>query len=151
MKGRVDMNIQFTPYVLLNGKANEAVDFYAKVFDAEIETREVLKDWPQEFDGKVPEGYENNVMHAHLNIGNSQLMLADLLPGQFQQPGTTVTILIDVKEVADAKRIFTALLTGGKETMALQETSFSPAMGQVNDKFGVEWQIITEHPDMRKE
>ncbi|GMA72514.1 VOC family protein [Tetragenococcus osmophilus] len=99
----------------------------------------------------MPEGYENNIMHAHLNIGKAQLMLADLLPGQFKQSGTTVTILIDVKEVTDAKRIFSALLAGGQETMALQETSFSPAMGQVNDKFGVEWQIITEHPDMRKD
>lgn len=145
------MNIQLTPYVLLDGKANEAVDFYTEVFNAEIESREMLKDWPQEFDGEVPNGYENNIMHAHLNIGKSQLMLADLLPGQLNQSGTTVTILIDVKEVTDAKRIFSALLAGGKETMALQETSFSPAMGQVNDKFGVEWQIITEHPDMRKD
>lgn len=134
----------------MDGQANEAVDFYAEVFDAEIESREMLKDWPQEFGGQVPEGYENNVMHAHLNIGDSQLMLADLLPGQSKQPGTTVTIMIDVKEVVDAKRIFSALLADGQETMALQESSFSPAMGQVNDKFGVEWQIITEHPDMRE-
>lgn len=145
------MNIQLTPYILLDGKANEAADFYARVFNAEIESREMLKDWPQEFDEKVPEGYENNIMHAHLNIGKAQLMLADLLPGQFKQSGTTVTILIDVKEVTDAKGIFSALLADGQETMALQETSFSPATGQVNDKFGVEWQIITEHPDMRKE
>ncbi|GMA72513.1 hypothetical protein [Tetragenococcus osmophilus] len=40
------MNIQLTPYVLLDGKANEAVDFYAGVFNAEIESREMLKDWP---------------------------------------------------------------------------------------------------------
>lgn len=145
------MNIQLTPYVLLDGKANEAVDFYAEVFNAKIESREMLKDWPQEFGGKVPDGYENSIMHAHLNIGKAQLMLADLLPGQLNQSGTTVTILIDVKEVTDAKRIFSALLAGGQETMALQKTSFSPAMGQINGKFGVEWQIITEHPDMRKD
>lgn len=143
------MNIRLTPYLLLDGKANEAIDFYADVFDAEVENRELLKNWPQEFDNNVPEGYENNVMHAHLNIGQSQLMLADRLPGQTMQPGSTITIMIDVKEIPDARRLFSALLVDGEETMALQESSFSPAMGQVKDKFGIEWQIITEHPDMR--
>ncbi|WP_440896794.1 VOC family protein [Amphibacillus sp. Q70] len=144
------MNIQLTPYLLLDGKANEAIDFYTNVFDADIESRELLKDWPQEFDHHIPEGYENNVMHAHLNIGQSQLMLADTLPGQTMKQGSTITIMIDVKEVSDARRLFSALLVDGEETMALQESSFSPAMGQVKDKFGIEWQIITEHPDMRE-
>ncbi len=60
------MNIQFTPYVLLNGKANEAVDFYAKVFDAEIETREVLKDW-----------YRKNLMEKYLRA--MKIMLCMLI------------------------------------------------------------------------
>lgn len=142
------MKAQLTPYILLNGQANEAVDFYAKVFDAEIESRELLKDWPQDFGGEVPEDFENNVMHAHLNIGESQLMLADALPGSTMESGSSVTIMIDLQEVADAKRLYAALAEEGVEVMPLQEMSFSPAMGQVKDKYGIEWQIITEDPSM---
>lgn len=145
------MKAQLTPYILLNGQANEAVDFYAKVFDAEIEARELLKDWPQDFGGEVPEGFENNVMHAHLNIGDSQLMLADALPETAMTSGSSVTIMIDLQEVADAQRLYAALAEEGVEVMPLQATSFSPAMGQVKDKYGVEWQLITEDPRMAAE
>lgn len=142
------MDLRLTPYLLVNGKAKEAVDFYADVFAAEVESCELLKDWPQDFDGQIPEGYENNVMHAHLNIGESQLMLADVLPGQKVEPGSTITIMIDVKQVSDAEKLYSALISKGEEIMPLQESSFSPAMGQVKDKYGVEWQLVTEYPDM---
>lgn len=142
------MDIRLTPYLLLDGEAKEAVDFYEHVFAAEVESCEFLKDWPQDFDDEVPEGYENNVMHAHLKIGETQLMLADILPGQKVKPGSTITIMIDIKQVSDAEKLFSALISGGEEIMPLQESSFSPAMGQVIDQYGVEWQLVTAHPDM---
>lgn len=145
------MNISLTPYLLLEGQAKEAVDFYTEVFDAEVFGIEYLKDWPDEFEGELPEGFENNVMHAHLIINGSALMLADTLPGQPFQSGSSVNLMIDVKEVEDAETLFSALSLDGQEMMALQETGFSPAFGQVKDKFGIEWQIIAEHPDMKGE
>lgn len=143
------MDISLTPYLLLNGQAKEAVDFYTEVFDAEVFGIEYLKDWPDEFDGELPDGFENNVMHAHLIIGNSALMLADTLPGQPFESGSSIDLMIDVKEVKDAESLFSSLLSEGQELMPLQETGFSPAFGQVKDKFGIRWQIIAEHPDMK--
>lgn len=145
------MDISLTPYLLLNKQAKEAVDFYIEVFDAEVFGIEYLKDWPDEFDGEIPDGFENNVMHAHLIIGDSALMLADTLPGQPFDTGSSINLMIDVKKVEDAETLFSALSLDGQEIMPLQETGFSPAFGQVKDKFGIEWQIIAEHPDMKGE
>lgn len=145
------MNLQLTPYMLMNGKANEAVDFYQKIFDAEVESKELLKDWPQEFDNNIPEGYEDNVMHAHLNIGNTQLMLADVLPKTSVSKGAQVTIMIDVNEEAQAEDLYKQLSDGGEVIMPLQKTGFSPAAGHVRDRFGIEWQIIAEYPELSVE
>lgn len=142
------MDITITPYLMLDGRAQEAIQFYQELFGAEIIGQEFLKDWPGEMGIEVTPENENHVMHAHLKIGNSEVMLADYLPGQTPQPGSTINLMIVVKEVENAKKLFSLLLDGGKEVLPLQETGFSPATGQVIDKFGVEWQIITDHPDM---
>lgn len=142
------MEVKLTPYLLLNGTAKEAVTFYKEAFDANVESMELLKDWPHEFEEGIPEGYEENVMHAHLNIGNSWLMLADSLPGQDFHSGSAITIMIDLQEVADAKRLFEKLSVGGEIDTPLSATSYSPAYAQLTDKFGITWQIVTEFKDM---
>ncbi|PRY81363.1 VOC family protein [Alkalibacterium olivapovliticus] len=143
------MDIKLTPYLMLNGDAKEAVEFYKDVFGAKVESIELVKDWPQEFEGEVPEGYDDHVMHAHLSFGSSSwLMLADVLPGQTYTPGSTITIMLDIKTVPIAETLYKKLTAGGEIVSALSETSYSPAYAQVKDKFGVEWQIVTEHPGM---
>jgi len=141
------MEIKLTPYLLLNGNAKEAVTFYADTFGAEVESMELLKDWPHEFENGIPEGYEENVMHAHINIGTSQLMLADALPGQDFTAGSTITIMIDLQEVEDAKKLFEKLSVGGEIDTPLSATSYSPAYAQLTDQFGITWQIVTAFKD----
>ncbi|MDZ7836041.1 MAG: VOC family protein [Alkalibacterium sp.] len=142
------MNANLTPYLMLDGNAREAAVFYAEVFDAEIESMELLKDWPQEFDGDIPEGSEDSVVHAYVRIGPLGLMLADIFPGQPYEPGSLITIMVDVKETDEAKTLFERLSDGGDVIMPISETSFSPAYAQVKDKYGIEWQILTDSSDM---
>jgi len=142
------MNANLTPYLMLDGNAREAAGFYAEVFDAEIESMDFLKDWPQEFDGDIPEGYEDSVIHAYVRIGSLGLMLADIFPGQLYEPGSLITIMVDVKETGEAETLFERLSDGGDVIMPISETSFSPAYAQVKDKYGIEWQILTDSSDM---
>jgi PhnB protein len=55
-----------------------------------------------------------------------------------------VTICITTKDADKSKQIFEALQQGGQVIMPLQETHFSPAYGNLTDKFGVNFQIFTE-------
>ena len=46
-----------------------------------------------------------------------------------------------------AERVFNALCEGGKVTMPLGETFWSPCFGMVEDKFGMGWMVTT--PEMK--
>ena len=83
-----------------------------------------------------------------LQVGESSLMLSDTFPGQTVQKGENVTICITAKDAEKSKQFYEALKQGGRVIMELQETHFSPAFGQVTDKFGVSFQIFTEGTSM---
>lgn len=140
------MEMKVTPYLMFDGKAEEAIHFYREVFGAEIVGLEYLRDWPGEMGVEVTPDNEGQVMHAHLKIGQSEIMMADYLPGQTPQSGSSINLAIDVNDAAVAEKLFSALQQGGSVIMPLQETGFSPATGQARDRFGVEWQIVTALP-----
>lgn len=144
------MSISISPYLMLAGNARDVIDFYSEVFESKVDSMEVYKDWPQEMDGAIPEGYEDKIMHASLTVGSSTLMFADSYPGQTYTPGTVITLMVDVGSVSEAEKIFKKFSDGGEVMIPLTETSFSPGYAQVKDKFGMEWQIVTDSPDMNQ-
>jgi PhnB protein len=82
------------------------------------------------------------VMHAHLKVGDADLMISDTFPGtSHQAEGDTVQIAIHPIEESIAREIFAALEHGGQEVMPLQKTNWSPLYGIVKDKFGVTFQV----------
>jgi PhnB protein len=46
----------------------------------------------------------------------------------------------------EAERVFSALSDGGRVLMPIQETFFASRFGQVQDRFGINWIILHEHP-----
>jgi PhnB protein len=51
-----------------------------------------------------------------------------------------------VSDVGEAKRAFEALADGGKVTLPIGETSWSPAFGMCVDRFGTPWMVGAEAP-----
>jgi PhnB protein len=51
---------------------------------------------------------------------------------------------------AEADRYFNALTQGGKVTMPLNKTFWSPRFGMLEDKFGIGWMINMCPPDPKK-
>ena len=51
-----------------------------------------------------------------------------------------------VAEVAEAKRVFEALAEGGKITLPLAPTFYSPMFGMCIDRFGTPWMVSAESP-----
>lgn len=47
------------------------------------------------------------------------------------------------------KEVFDKLQEGGEVIMPLQETFWSPAYGQVKDKFNIEWQVTTSTTEQK--
>jgi len=132
------------PYLVTNGNGQEAVKFYQEALGAEVVSLQTFGDMPSNPEYPLPEEAKNRVLNAQMNIGDAKLMLSDTFPGHPFQLGSQVTIALMVDNPSEAKRIFEKLQAGGKVTMPLQETFWSPAYGQVTDQFGVEWQVSTE-------
>jgi PhnB protein len=134
------MTVQVTPYLMMDGNAKEAIQFYEQALDAQILTIITYGETPD-----LPSGdLEGLVAHAKLKIGESELMLSDSPSKLPVVQGSQVTICISTQDVEKSRRYFEALEHEGAVKMPFQETSFSAAYGSLTDKFGVTFLIDTE-------
>jgi PhnB protein len=138
------MTMRLIPYLVMDGNAKEAIQFYEKALDAKILFLTTFGEMPENPEFPIPEDAKERVAHATLKIGESELMFSDTFPGQPIQSGNQVTICISTNDLEKSKKIYESLQQGGQVHMPLQETHFSPAYGIVTDKFGVTFQIHTE-------
>lgn len=135
------MSLQLIPYIVLDGKSRDAIQFYEKVFGAEVLGIISFGEMPVNPDFPLSEEAKDRVSHATIKVQDSMLMFSDTFQGQPHQIGNQVTICISLNDVDQAHTLFEALQEGGQVGMPLQKTDFSPAYGIVTDKFGITFQI----------
>ncbi|MDW7616864.1 MULTISPECIES: VOC family protein [Peribacillus] len=138
------MTMRLSPYLMMNGNAKEAIQFYEKALDAKVLFNQTFGEMPENPEFPLPEEAKELVSHAMLKVGETDLMFSDTFPGQTSQTGDQVTICISTNDIEESKRIFDSLSQDGQVKMPLQEAFFSPAYGIVLDKFGITFQIYTE-------
>ena len=138
------MTLRLIPYFVMNGNAREAIQLYETALGAQVLFSQTFGEMPANPDYPLPEEAKNLVSHATIKIGETEVMLSDTFPGQPHQSGNQVTICISTDDAEAVHKMFDALQQGGQVTMPLQETFFSPAYGQLIDKFGIPFQFFTE-------
>jgi len=130
-----------TPYLFLNGRAEEALEFYKKTLGATVNMMMRFKEAPAGGDYKPSPGTENKIMHACVTINDTPVFVSDgECKGDTQFQGFSLSL--DAKDPAEGKRMFDALAQGGQVRMPLTETFFAKSFGMVADKFGVGWMVI---------
>ena len=132
--------MRICPYISFNGNCGDAVAFYEKAFNVEAEIMR-YKDAPPESGYETPEGAENFIMHAQLNIDGATVMLCDMPPEYPVKPGENFAVMAEFDTAEKAKAAFEALKEGGEVCMELQETFWSKCFGSLKDKFGISWNI----------
>ncbi|KRE83968.1 3-demethylubiquinone-9 3-methyltransferase [Paenibacillus sp. Soil766] len=142
------MSVRLTPYLVLPGTAAEAITFYEKALDAQVLFKQTFGEMSANPEFPLADEHKGLVGHAMLQVGESQLMFSDTFPGQPVQLGDHVTICITTKDASLSKQYFEGLKDGGTVIMDLHEAFFSPAYGQVKDKFGVTFHLFTEGASM---
>lgn len=70
-------------------------------------------------------------------------MASDAMSGE-AQTFSGVTLSITADDEGQARRIFDALADGGKVSMPLGKTFWSPCFGMLADRFGMNWMIGVE-------
>ncbi len=136
--------MRMSPYLMMNGNAREAIQFYEKALDAKVLFSQTFGEMPENPEFPLPEEAKEQIAHAMMKVGETDFMFSDTFPGQTSRSGDQVTICISVNDIEKSKQIFESLQQDGQVKMPLQEAFFSPAYGIVTDKFGVTFQIYTE-------
>jgi len=137
--------MQIQPYLFFDGTCEQAIDFYKKALGAEVTMLMRWKDHPEPTPGMTPLGAENKVMHAHVRIGDTEIMASDgRCEGKPSFQGFALSL--NAKNEAEAKRLFDALADGGQVQMPLAKTFFSPSFGMLADRFGVSWMVVVLPP-----
>ena len=133
--------MQAQPYLFLDGRCEEAIEFYKKTLGVRVEMLMRFKESPDQT--MCAPGNENKVMHSCLRIGETAVMASDgRNTGNPEFKGFALSL--NAKDEAEADRLFSALGAGGQVTMPMTKTFFSPRFGMLADKFGVGWMIIVE-------
>lgn len=127
------------PYLIFNGRTQEALDFYQMAVGAKVESLMRFSEAPDQSQIK-PES-KNKVMHASFKIGDTVVLISDgRNQGNPKFDGFALTI--QCKDAAEAGKYFTALSEGGQVEMPLDKTFFAKSFGMLKDKFGVHWMVI---------
>lgn len=135
------------PYLFLNGRAEEAIEFYRKALGAEVAMIMRYSESPDPGpEGMLPPGFENKIMHASITVEGANLMMSD---GLSPEPGTFsgFSLALSTGNADQAKRWFDALCDGGQVTMPFDKTFFAEQFGMVTDRFGVGWMVLVPSPD----
>lgn len=129
------------PYLFFNGNCESAIKFYRDQIGAKIAMMMRFRDSPEPLPtGMIPEGYEDKIMHATLQIGHSTVMASDAPTGA-KAGFSGFSLSFSTPNENEADRIFAALSEGGQIGMPLSRTFWSPKFGTVTDRFGVSWKV----------
>lgn len=133
--------MSITPYLFFEGRAEEAIGFYATALGATTAVLMRNSDSPEPPPpGMMPPGSEHKIMHAEIRIGDLPLMISDgHCAGAAKFAGFGVSL--PARDAAEAGRFFDGLSDGGEVRLPLGPTFFSPAFGMVQDRFGVLWMV----------
>ena len=135
--------MKIEPYLMFDGRCEEALEFYKKALGAKVEMLMRFKEAPG--DQKCAPGNEEKIMHAALRIGDTQVVASDgMAQGKPEFKGFSLTL--NAKDKPETERLFAALSAGGQVRQPLIETFFSPSFGMCADKFGVGWMVMVPSP-----
>ena len=130
-------------YLNYGGNCEQAFRFYEQHLGGKITMMMTHGQQPNPND--VPPDWKNAILHARINIGETELMGADVPPERFQ-PMRSVYLSLTVSNIDEAERIYALLSDGGQIFMPMQETFFAFRFGMLRDKFGTSWMILYERP-----
>lgn len=124
----------FTTYLIFDGNCREAMTFYKKCLDAELD----MFSFSQAPD-PMPAEAKDRIMHARLTKGNGAIMASDNMPGMAFTLGNNFSISIDCDSAEEIDKLFNALGENGNLTMPLQKTFWAARFGMLTDQFGINW------------
>ncbi len=129
-----------TTRMWFNGNCKEAIKFYQNAFEASVK-------------GSVVENPANQrVMHAMIKIGDTHVLMADAVPGNWEQGPTSGSTMGFWMYVDDVDKAFAKAKNAGCKVLAeLEEQFWGDRMGKLKDPFGHMWSLASRRWDYTDE
>lgn len=131
------MKGQATPYLMFDGKAKEALNFYKDVFSGEISNLQTYG----EADYPTPPEAQDLIIHAQFKSGDLFLMASDSFPGNSVVIGNNISLTLEFESEEEIQKIYEALSQNGTVFMELQDTFWGAKYAKVKDAYGVIWDL----------
>jgi len=128
------MKTRVTPFLMFDGKAEEAMSFYISIFpDSSVIS--ISRYGPGEA------GAEGTVMHAVFSLAGRSVICIDSPVKHDFTFTPAMSLFVDCATDAQIDDLFAKLSAGGQVMMPLGSYGFSPKFAWVSDRFGVSWQL----------
>ncbi|MBD8388665.1 VOC family protein [Dysgonomonas sp. BGC7] len=134
--------MKIKPYLSFNGNAEEALTFYAGVFNGII--REICR-YGEYKEMESPAEYKDKIIHSDFDFNGCGISMADAIPGtrtDFGSLGHTITVFCDTEQ--QLRYIYGKLSVGGEVKCELSQPPYAKLYAEIVDKFGVLWALIIE-------
>jgi PhnB protein len=133
--------MQVNPYLLFQGQCEAAFKFYAMCLGGKIEAMLPHEGTPAAC--QTPPDWQKKILHARMSLGDTVLMASDCPPDRYKKP-EGFSVSLQIKNPAEAERVFHALAENGTVQMPIQETFWAARFGMLVDQFGIPWMINCE-------
>jgi PhnB protein len=125
-------------YVNYRGSCEQAFRFYEQHLGGRLTAMVRHRDQPNP---NIPADWQEKVLHAHIEIGATVLMGADI-PNAEPMRSAYLTLTCDREE--DAERVYALLADGGEIFMKMGKTPFANRFAMLRDRFGASWMLLHE-------
>ncbi len=128
------MTKSFATHLMFQGKAEEAMRFYAEAFsEAEIVAVERY--------GAGEAGREGSVKQAQFSLGSQRFVFIDSPIEHDFDFTPSMSIFVDCDSDTELRRAFGHLSLEGETLMPTDNYGFSELFGWCKDRYGVSWQL----------
>jgi predicted 3-demethylubiquinone-9 3-methyltransferase (glyoxalase superfamily) len=125
---------KITTFLMFEGQAEEAMNFYTSLFNDSAITSMTLY-------GPNEMGAEGSVMHATFTLDGQTFMCIDSYVQHAFTFTPAISLYVTCETEAEIDELFAKLSEGGEIMMPLDVYPFSKKFGWLADKFGVSWQL----------
>jgi predicted 3-demethylubiquinone-9 3-methyltransferase (glyoxalase superfamily) len=125
---------QITPFLMFEGKAEEAMNFYVSLF-ADSRVLSIRRY------GSGQTGKEGTVEQAAFTLAGQRILCIDSPVKHDFTFTPAMSLFVDCHGEAQLEELFAKLSAGGAVMMPLDNYGFSRRFGWVSDRFGVSWQL----------
>jgi len=128
------------PYLNFQGNCEEALNWYAKIFDGKVTIRERYDNPAM----NAAKEFHDKVLHATLEFGKITILASDIISRKSGDAGAgsgDAALSLDVSDPDEGKRIFERLVEDGKVGVSFGKQFWGAWHGNLKDKFGIRWMI----------